>query len=257
MLIIISPAKTLDFESPTSTQQFTQPDYLEDSALLIERLRQMDPPQISKLMSISAKLADLNVQRNLNWQQPFTVDNARQSIFAFKGDVYAGLNVSQFSEVDLLWMQDHLRILSGLYGLLRPLDLMQAYRLEMGSRLDNVRGKNLYQFWQDKLTQGLNQQLQTVSSNLLVNLASNEYADAVDMKQIDAEVISPQFKDWKNDQYKIISFFAKKARGIMSAWIVANRVTEQSDLLAFDGAGYRYSEAHSSPQRPVFIRQEQ
>lgn len=255
MLIVISPAKTLDFESPLATETFTHPQFLEDSQQLIDELRHLTAPQVSSLMKISDKLGELNVHRFHSWQRPFNPDNSRQAILAFKGDVYTGMAAETFSEADFTFAQAHLRMLSGLYGILRPLDLMQAYRLEMGTGFANQRGKNLYQFWGDKLTEHLNNE-PALSDGVLVNLASNEYFGAVNTRLINAEVFTPVFKDAKNGQYKIISFFAKKARGMMSAWIIQNRITRIEDLKQFTVAGYRYDAASSSARDWVFLRDE-
>ncbi len=254
MLVVISPAKTLDYETPASTTLFSVPEYLDDSAELIAQLRQLSPPEVSDLMGISAKLGDLNFGRYLNWQPEFTPDNAKQSVLAFKGDVYTGLEAESLSEGQLQWAQDHLRILSGLYGLLRPLDLMQPYRLEMGTKLVNSRGKNLYEFWGDKITEGLNQALNIEKSQVLINLASNEYFKSVKSRHLNAEVITPVFKDWKNDKYKIISFYAKKARGLMSRYIIDNQIEDPEQVKQFDVAGYRYNPAMSSAREWVFTR---
>ena len=254
MLVVISPAKSLDYDTPFKTRKYTQPEFLDDSSVLIEQLRQFSPAQVSSLMSISPSLGALNQERFNDWQRPFDTDNARQALFAFKGDVYIGLDAYSLSSEDIRFAQDHLRILSGLYGLLRPLDLMQAYRLEMGTSLKNARGNSLYEFWGEKITEALNTQLSGKNNAVLVNLASNEYFRAVKPKQLDAEVISPVFKDYKNGQYKIISFFAKKARGLMSAYIIKNRLKKAEDLLSFDTDGYRYSEKDSKPGAPVFLR---
>lgn len=256
MLIVISPAKTLDFEAAPVTKTFTQPDFLDDSLVLIEQLRDMTPADISKLMSISDKLGDLNMGRYLGWQQPFTADNAKQAVLAFKGDVYTGLQADSFSSADFKYAQKHLRILSGLYGVLRPLDLMQPYRLEMGTKLGNERGDNLYQFWGTQLTDELNKQLKKTKSDVLLNLASNEYFKAVQAKNIAANVISPAFKDYKNGNYKIISFYAKKARGYMAAYVIENKISNQADLLSFDVDGYQYNAAMSTDVQPVFTRKQ-
>lgn len=257
MLHVISPAKTLDFESPSPTAIYTQPQFLEHSQALINDLRELPPAQVSKLMSISEKLGQLNAQRFLEWQLPFSPVNAKQAVLAFKGDVYTGMAAETYSEDDFGFAQQHLRILSGLYGLLRPLDLIQPYRLEMGTGFANQRGKNLYQFWGDIITDQLNTELETQQrERVLVNLASTEYWGAVNTKKLQAEVITPVFKDQKNGQYKIISFFAKKARGMMSAYIVQNQLTDVEQLKAFDTAGYAYNKAMSSGGEWVFTRAE-
>lgn len=256
MLTVISPAKTLDYESPLNTAQYSQPDYLDDSEVLIEELRQLSPPEVSALMCISDKLGALNYGRFQDWQKAFTPDNARPAVLAFKGDVYTGLEAETLTEADLLWAQDHLRILSGLYGLLRPLDLMQPYRLEMGTRLANKRGKDLYGFWGNKITEGLNAELDTMSTPVLVNLASNEYFKSVIPKGLHGDVITPVFKDWKGGKYKIISFYAKKARGLMSRYIIENHIDDVERLKEFDAAGYAYQPAMSSAREWVFTRDE-
>ncbi|AMX03885.1 peroxide stress protein YaaA [Microbulbifer thermotolerans] len=256
MLIVISPAKTLDYESDIPALDTSQPEFLEESAALIEELRELSPQQISALMKISDKLGVLNYDRFQQWERPFSDDNARPALLAFKGDVYTGLAAETMNKRDFNYAQKHLRILSGLYGLLRPLDLMQAYRLEMGTKFENARGKNLYEFWGDAITEALNRQLQSLKSRELVNLASNEYFKAVRPKVLDAEVITPHFKDLKNGQYKMISFFAKKARGMMSRWAIDHRVKKAEELKAFDVAGYRFNAAMSKGNDWVFTRDE-
>lgn len=254
MLIVLSPAKKLDYESPLPEVPTTLPPFTEQSAELIDILRDYSPQDLAHLMKLSDKLAELNVGRYLAWSPEFTETNSRPAVFAFSGDVYTGLQADSLEREDLDFAQQHLRILSGLYGILRPLDLMQPYRLEMGTRLPTPYGKDLYQYWGDKLAAQLSQELQRQGDNVLVNLASNEYFKAIDNKALEAEVISPVFKDYKNGQYKVISFFAKKARGAMARWIIDNRITEASDLRDFDSDGYRYDAASSTPQAPVFLR---
>ncbi len=257
MLTVISPAKTLDFDTPATTATYTTPDFLDDSRELIDRLRELSPQAIAELMRISDKLAGLNAARYQSWYTPFTPDNAKQAVLAFKGDVYTGLEAESFNEEDLAFAQDHLRILSGLYGVLRPLDLIQPYRLEMGTKLDNPRGKDLYQFWGNQITESLNRELERQASPVLVNLASNEYFKAVKPKALQGEIITPVFKDLKNGQYKIISFYAKKARGRMSAWLIKHRVTEPERLQAFDEDGYVYNSELSTATQWVFTRDSQ
>lgn len=257
MLIVISPAKTLDYESAPATNRASQPDFVAQSAQLVERLRELSPPDIEKLMGISQKLADLNFGRYLSWSESATEQNAKQALLAFKGDVYTGLEAETFSEDDFSYAQDHLRILSGLYGVLKPLDLMQPYRLEMGTKLENPGGKDLYEFWGDQIVDAINTQMQNLNTNVLVNLASNEYFKSVRTEKLDAEIVTPVFKDAKAGKYKIISFFAKKARGLMSAWIIKNQISEVDKLRDFDVAGYYFCEAESSPQQLVFHREEQ
>lgn len=253
MLMVISPAKTLDYESPLATREYTQPAFLEDSRELIDQLKNLEPHQVSNLMGISEKLGQLNAQRFQSWQTPFTPENARQAVLAFKGDVYTGLDAESFSGGDFEFAQNHLRILSGLYGLLRPLDLMQPYRLEMGTRFTNHRGKDLYAFWGNTLTSTLNDLL-LQDDKVLINLASNEYYRSVQAKNLHARVITPQFKDWKNGQYKMISFYAKKARGLMCRYVIQNRITQASDLKGFNLAGYVFSDEQSSGDQWVFLR---
>ena len=257
MLIVISPAKTLDYESPPVTSKRSAPDFIDQSAVLIERLRELTPPDIEKLMGISQKLADLNFGRYLNWSKEASTENAKQAVLAFKGDVYTGLEAETFSEEDFDYAQDHLRILSGLYGVLKPLDLMQPYRLEMGTRLSNSSGKDLYTFWGDQIVAAINRQLESLGTKTLVNLASNEYFKSVNTAQLDGDIIAPVFKDKKSGKYKIISFYAKKARGLMSAWIIRNRVKDPNKLQDFNEGGYYFSDKESSPSEPVFLREEQ
>lgn len=256
MLSVISPAKTLDFETPSTTDKVTQPDFLDHSKPLIEILRDYSPQQLSDLMGISDKLAGLNAARFADWQPPFTLDNAKPAVQAFQGDVYTGLEANTFSDDDNLFAQHHLRILSGLYGLLRPLDLIQAYRLEMGTKLPNDAGKDLYAYWKPTLTQALNSAIEESGSNVLVNLASNEYFKAIDTKKLGARIITPVFKDEKNGSFKIISFYAKKARGLMSAWIIQQQINDPEQLTAFDVAGYRFDPAASQGDTLVFTRNE-
>jgi len=257
MLSVISPAKTLDFDTPATTAEFTRPDFLEGSQALIDILRDYSPQQISELMGVSDKLAGLNAARFGQWQTPFTPDNAKPAAQAFQGDVYTGLEAERFSDADNHFAQSHLRILSGLYGLLRPLDLIQPYRLEMGTRLANPAGKDLYAFWKPMLTQALDDAIAASGSKVLVNLASTEYFKAVDTKALDARIITPVFKDEKNGGYKIISFYAKKARGLMSAWMIRERLDDVEGLKAFNVAGYRFDAEASQGDTLVFARREQ
>lgn len=256
MLMIISPAKTLDFESPVGSKKSSKPAYLKDSAELIDILRGYSPDDLVELMGISQKLGELNHQRFHDWTTPFNKSNARQSVYAFKGDVYTGLEAGNFNDDDLAFAQEHLRILSGLYGLLRPLDLMQPYRLEMGTKLANEKGADLYAFWGDKLSKAINKQLKSLDGEVLLNLASNEYSKALPKGSLSAEVITPVFKDLKNGKYKIVSFFAKKARGLMTAYVIKNKITEVEKIKKFKTAGYYYDKAQSTPTEWVFLRDE-
>ena len=256
MLVVISPAKNLDFTTPSTITTATQPEFLEHSEVLIKRCRKLSPANIASLMKISDKLAGLNADRYAAWQLPFSRDNAKQAMLAFNGDVYTGLDASSFSQADSEFAQQHLRILSGLYGLLKPLDLMQAYRLEMGTQLDNKRGKNLYEFWGERITHKLNEVLAEQGDGVLINLASNEYFKSVKPKVLNAQIITPMFLDAKNGQYKVISFFAKKARGLMARYIIQNRLTDVKQLQDFDLAGYQFDASRSVGQQLVFTRAE-
>ncbi len=256
MLIVISPAKTLDFISPLATRRYTQPELLARSTELIAVCRQLTPAHLTRLMGISDKLADLNAARFQTWSTPFTPANARQAILAFKGDVYAGLAADGFSEADFDFAQSHLRMLSGLYGILRPLDLMQPYRLEMGIRLANPAGDDLYQFWGAAVTHQLNDALAAQGDDVLINLASEEYFKAVKSAELSARVIKPVFLDEKNGKYKIISFHAKKARGMMSRFIITQRLTRPEQLTDFNAGGYAFDPAASTATQWIFKRPE-
>ncbi len=256
MLVVISPAKTLDYESAPTTRKATQPALLDKSSLLVDDARKLSPEDIGKLMGISEKLAALNHERFMNWGQPFDLDNAKQSLLAFKGDVYTGLEAETLDSAQLNFAQKHLRILSGLYGVLRPLDLMQPYRLEMGLKFANSGGKNLYEFWGSEITEALNKQLKSLKSEVLVNLASNEYFKAVHPKSLNAEVITPVFKDLKNGKYRVISFFAKKARGQMARYAIEKGIEDPAGLKRFRVGGYRYNKAESTAREWIFTRDE-
>jgi cytoplasmic iron level regulating protein YaaA (DUF328/UPF0246 family) len=253
MKIVISPAKSLDFESKLPTNEFSQPHFLKEAEQLNKVLAKKKPMVLSQLMDISANLAELNWERNQQFSVPFTAANARPAIYAFNGDVYQGLDAYSLPTDKLESLQQKLRILSGLYGVLKPLDLMQAYRLEMGTQLKIGRKKNLYEFWKKQITDYLNSELQ--DKELFLNLASNEYFGAVDEKQLKVPVITPIFKDWKNDNLKIISFFAKKARGTMVRYILDTDAKTLEDVKGFDRDGYLFSKEHTLKEnQPVFIR---
>jgi cytoplasmic iron level regulating protein YaaA (DUF328/UPF0246 family) len=256
MLMVISPAKDLDYQSPLSATAFSQPALLEQSLELMPYCRELTPAQLSSLMHISDKLAGLNAARFAQWSVPFSPENARQALFAFNGDVYQGLQAGSLQTAELDYAQQHLRILSGLYGVLRPLDLMQPYRLEMGTALKNGRGSNLYQFWGDRISQQLNQQLEQLQSDLLLNLASQEYFKAVDKKALKAKVLNVEFKDFKHGQYKVISFFAKKARGMMARFVIQNKIDQAEGLKQFNSAGYQFSSVESKADKLVFTRKQ-
>ena len=259
MLIVVSPAKSLDYQSPLPTAECTQPRFLDQSEALIGILREKSPAQIAQLMDLSDQLATLNFTRYAEWSRPFTPQNARQAMFAFNGDVYEGLDAYSFSLAQIAFAQTHFRMLSGLYGVLRPLDLMQAYRLEMGTRLVNPAGKDLYAFWGDTITNALNAELaaqgQRDSGPVLVNLASEEYFKAVQPKKLAARVITPVFEEKKGAGYKIVSFYAKRARGLMSRYAIVNEIDDPEALKAFDVEGYTFTPAASDIDRWVFRRE--
>ena len=256
MLAVLSPAKSLDYESPLTTSRFSEPALMHESALLIEKLRQFAPADIASLMHLSDKLAGLNVARYAQWEPVATPQNARPAVLAFNGDVYSGLAAQDFDDADLDVAQQHIRILSGLYGLLRPLDLLQPYRLEMGTKLGNPRGKDLYAFWGDIITGHLNQALAEQGDNVLLNLASDEYFKSVNVKRLAGRVITTVFQDEKNGKYKIISFYAKKARGLMARYLVRERISKPEQLLDFTVAGYGYCPELSTENKLVFRRPE-
>ena len=253
MIAIISPAKSLDFESKPVTSEYTTPEFLDEASKLNDRLKKLSAKKLSELMGISLKLAELNVDRNLMWQTPFTPENAKQAALAFNGDVYQGMQAETFSNTDFEIAQKQIRILSGLYGLLKPLDLIQPYRLEMGTKLKYQRNNNLYDFWQKKLTKALNDEL-AANGKTLINLASNEYSKAIDMKKVDAEIITPSFKEHKNGKYQMVSFFAKKARGLMCRFMVQNKISNPEELKAFDLEGYYFNNDLSKGNSWVFTR---
>lgn len=254
MLVLLSPAKSLDYDSPLLTKKSTKPRFIGQSAELIGQLRQLSVGEVGQLMSISDKLAQLNHDRFAAWETEFTKSNSRQALLAFTGDVYQGMELADWSADDFAAAQQKIRILSGLYGLLRPLDLMQPYRLEMGTKFPNKGGKNLYEFWGDSLTKQVNTDLKKSGSDFIVNLASNEYFSAVKPKDLAGELITPVFKDEKNGKYKIISFYAKKARGMMADYIVRNGITDPKELKKFKTAGYRFSKEDSDNHTLVFLR---
>ncbi|HSG90763.1 MAG TPA: peroxide stress protein YaaA [Pseudomonadales bacterium] len=258
MLILISPAKTLDFDTPPVTEVRSEPRFLDDSRALVKTLRERSPADLASLMKISDTLAELNHRRFAEWQTPFTPANAKQAVLAFRGDVYTGLEADGWGKRDFAFAQDHLRILSGLYGVLRPLDLIQPYRLEMGTSLPNERGRDLYAYWRETITATLAEELAGQRSPVTVNLASNEYFGSVDPAGLPGRVVTPVFRDLKNGRYKIISFYAKKARGLMAAWIIRNRIKRATQLRDFDLAGYAYDADASAAEGPdalVFHRQ--
>ncbi len=256
MLAVISPAKTLDFECSLPSHRSTKPVYEEGAAELIATLRKKTRPQLRELMSLSEKLADLNFERYRSWQQAAPDDSSRAALFAFRGDVYTGFELDTYESGDLTYAQQHLRILSGLYGILRPLDLIQPYRLEMGTSLKTSKGANLYDYWGCQITKSLNTAVKKSGSEILVNLASQEYFSVIQPDQVKAEVITPQFKQLKNGTYKFLSFYGKKARGMMSDFIIRERVETPEKLKKFSREGYRFNAEFSEGNNWVFTRDE-
>ncbi len=254
MLIVLSPAKTLDYATPAHTEISTKPDFIKRSAELIAILREYSPDQIASLMHISDPLAALNANRFAEWSSKFTLKNSKQAMLAFNGDVYEGLNAASLNAKQLIYMQSNVRILSGLYGSLRPLDLMQPYRLEMGTQLANLVGKNLYAFWGDTVTHALNEVIAEQKSSAVINLASEEYFKVVKPALLNVPVITPVFHDWKNGQYKIISFYAKRARGLMARYAAVKGLVRPQALKGFDVDGYAYDEAASNEKSWIFKR---
>jgi len=255
MLAILSPAKKLDYKSEPAVKDYTTPDFTDTTVRLIEELQKLSQKEVGDLMSLSDNLASLNKDRFMNWNIPERIDEStKQAAFAFKGDVYQGWEPEGSSKKSIEFAQNHVRILSGLYGVLRPLDLMKPYRLEMGTKFGVDGAENLYQVWSEKITEVLNQQLASLNSQYLINLASNEYSKAVDKKKLNGTVITPEFKDNKNGKYRVISFFAKKARGMMIRFICDNQITDPEQLKLFESDGYFYNDKLSKPNNPVFTR---
>tara|TARA_Y100000741_G_scaffold85785_1_gene63330 strand:+ start:578 stop:1342 length:765 start_codon:yes stop_codon:yes gene_type:complete len=254
MKILISPAKSLDFDSELLVKDFSKPFFEKESNLINSKLKGIDMNDLSKLMGISQKLAELNWNRNQNFQTNDSIDTSRQAVFAFNGDVYNGLDVKSLPEIKIPYMQDSLRILSGLYGILKPLDVIKPYRLEMGTKLSVNGYKDLYEFWREKLTDKLNSEIKS-EDELVVNLASNEYFDSIDSRNLKGKIVSPQFKDLKNGKLKIISFYAKKARGLMSRHLIENEADNIESILSFEKEGYSYSEIETTDRlKPTFVR---
>ncbi len=256
MLIVISPAKSLDFKTQPLFPDYSVPEFLPESEKLIGRLKTLSPKKISILMGISNELGELNFKRFQEWHLPFTPENAKQAIFAFNGDVYQGIDAGNLSKENLERAQVHLRILSGLYGVLKPLDLMQPYRLEMGTKLKYYKSKDLYAFWNKLITKNINEAVARSGSKILINLASNEYFKSIDRKKLRAVLVTPEFKEYKDGKYTMISFFAKRARGLMTRFILENNIFDPTDLLAFDSEGYLFNSRLSKPGNPVFTREQ-
>jgi len=256
MLIVLSPAKRLDTETVPKIKDFTVPEFLEESEYLVGKLKKLSSKKLEKMMGVSSDIAQLNEERYKTWHVPFNLENSKQALFSFKGDVYLGLDAEKFNKGDYKFAQKHLRILSGLYGLLRPLDLMQAYRLEMGTKFKVTASKsNLYKYWDDKITEGIKQTMNEIHSNDLVNLASHEYFKSVKTKLLEKNIITPIFKDAKNGEYKVIQFFAKKARGYMSSYIIKNKITKIEDIKSFNSEGYAFNARLSEGNDWVFTRE--
>lgn len=254
MLSILSPAKSLNFKSPATSKIYTQPIFQQEASDLVEQLRKFSPQDLCQLMKISDKLGSLNAIRFQEWQLPFTPDNAKPAALAFTGDVYIGLEASSLDDSSLEFAQEHLAILSGLYGLLKPMDLIQAYRLEMGTKLSHKHGKDIHSFWRTLVTKEIQQRLAEQTTPILINLASKEYFQAVDTKQLNQRIITPVFKDWKTDQYKIINFYAKKARGLMARFVMQEKIDLPENLKDFDLEGYRFNKTMSEGDNWVFTR---
>ncbi|QWE09734.1 peroxide stress protein YaaA [Polynucleobacter sp. es-EL-1] len=254
MLIVLSPAKSLDYKTPAKVKAPTLPEFVSESAKLIADLKKLAPQEVADLMGLSDQLAALNVGRYRDWSKKFTEENSKPAIYAFDGDVYDGFDVKSLNPKTVEFAQDHIRILSGLYGALRPLDLMQPYRLEMGTAFKNARGKDLYAFWGERVTESLKKILEKQKKPVLLNLASEEYFKVLQPQNLDCPVIAPVFQDEKDGKYKIISFYAKRARGLMARYVVENRITDPADLKGFNLDGYKYYPSESKPEKPVFRR---
>ena len=256
MLILLSPSKSLDYETPAQTDQFTEPEFLEDAKELIDKLRQFSHEELRDLMGISENLADLNYDRYQEFSTPFTPENAKQALLAFDGDVYRDFRLNEYSEEDFSFLQKHVRTLSGLYGLLRPLDLMQPYRLEMGTKLETERGKNLYEFWGSSITESINAALEAQGDDIILNLASNEYFRSVKKRELNGRILDVKFRDLRGDTYRTITFYLKRLRGTMSDFVVRNRVTDPEDLKKFNERNYYFSDERSTEDEFVFLRDE-
>ncbi len=254
MLLILSPAKSLNFDIKVHAKTLTDPAFLSDSKILVSELQKFSAAQISQLMKISDNLAQLNFERFQNFKTPFTITNSKPAIFVFDGDVYDGIDIEKYTQQDLDFAQQHLRILSGLYGVLRPLDLMQAYRLEMSTALKNGKNKNLYQFWQEKITNYFNEELKNDNEKIILNLASEEYFSAIDAKKINGKIINVIFKEKKGSDYKIVGIFAKKARGLMTDFVIKNKITKISKIKEFNIGGYKFMEKFSDENNFLFYK---
>ncbi len=254
MITLLSPSKTLNENPDLITKKYSIPEFLDRSAVLVEILRGFSPSEMGQIMDINPKLSELNLERYLKWKLPFDSTNSERAILMFKGEVFNGLKAESLNEDDLEFSQEHVRIFSGLYGVLKPLDLMQPYRLEMGTKLEYDHWKNLYDFWGDRITEKINKDLSSQKEKVLVNLASDEYFKAVDVSKINGRVLKCQFKEEKDGKLKFITIYGKKARGLMTRFIISNRIDKEEDLKAFDLDGYHFNEEHSSDQTWMFTR---
>lgn len=256
MLIVLSPAKKLDYKNPAPVKNYTLPDYLDSSQQLINELQKLSADEIGRMMKLSKNLAHLNKERYMEWQKPGSPDepDSKQAAYAFRGDVFQGWQPETLQEEDMLFAQNHVRILSGLYGMLRPMDLMKPYRLEMGTKFGVNGKKDLYEFWQDTITEGLNTILEENGTSYLINLASDEYFKAIDQSKLNSEIITPVFKDNKNGEYRVVSFYAKKARGMMTRFVIQNRISDPEQLKLFEDDGYYYNDMLSEGSTLVFTR---
>ena len=254
MITVLSPAKKLSSECSSNGSAYTKPLFLEQSEGLVNKLKTFDPPSLQLLMGISQNLSELNWERFQSWTSDFSPDISRQAVYSFKGDTYTGLDADSLSEKDIIFAQESVRILSGLYGVLKPLDLMLPYRLEMGTKLDNQKGKNLYEFWGSSLASTISQELEDHKDKTIINCASNEYFKSINNSSLNANVVTPEFKEIKNGKIRMISFFAKKARGMMARFIIENRIDSTDQILEFDLAGYKYDPSLSIDVKPVFTR---
>lgn len=254
MITVLSPSKTLNEDPELITKEYSIPEFLERSEVLVEKLREFSPSEMGKLMDINPKLSEVNVERYLQWKLPFDTTNSDRALLMFKGEVFNGLKAETLNEDDLLYAQDHLRILSGLYGILKPLDLMQPYRLEMGTSLEIDHWKNLYDYWDNRITEKINEEMGSQDEKVLLNLASDEYFKVLDPSKIDARILKCQFKEERDGKLKFITIYGKKARGLMTRFIIQNKIDRAEDLKAFDLDGYHYNEEHSSDDTWMFSR---
>jgi cytoplasmic iron level regulating protein YaaA (DUF328/UPF0246 family) len=254
MITILSPAKTINMDKVQITGKYSKPEFLDNAALLIDELKKFAPPEMESLMKINSELAELNFKRHIVWTRDHSYDRSKQALLSYSGMVYNGLNAASLKEEQLQFAQEHIRILSGLYGVLKPLDLIMPYRLEMGTKLENIRGKDLYIFWKKLITEFFIEELSRQDTNVLINLASNEYSAAIDMKKLNSKIITPIFKDYSKGSYKVITIYAKKARGLMARFIAENGIDSPEELKEFEEEGYRFDAYRSTDTQWVFLR---